>query len=292
MLIEWAKYIDVGINEYRHYSQLDKTLYESQYYKKLFCFTPGCNAEIKFTERRNGTKFFSTMNKQGTSHDPECPYFLNNEGEVLRRRLAEGSIIGTSVSDEHLANTVKNKSRSLKRKVPRPSSIPQKRGTTRRTVSSRQETVSQVVDNGTVGESSLSSRIRINSLNSNYVTGDYLGQRKCVFGKVISVIFNEEEGYGNICLENEKNQINAFIPPAFYADGSTTRNALNIFLSIIQRELIDKKELILICVGMIHENPNGEGININILRPSHMVVNDKQYYQVITANGVDVNPYD
>lgn len=291
MKIEWAKYIDGDNVEDIYYAQLDKSLYESQYAGKLFCWSPNCNAEIKFTERRDGTKFFSTMNKQGTSHDSECPYYLSYEGEVSRSRLVSGSIIGSSVSDEHIVNTIRNKSRSLKRRTPRPHIIRPK-GTTRRTIDSGQEAVSQVVDNGTVGESPLSARIRITSLNSNFVTGDYLGQRKCVVGKIISIMFNEDEGYGSIRLENEHQQINAFIPPAFYADTRvTTRNALNVFINIIQRELINNNEMILICVGMIQENPNGEGININIIGPSHLLINEKQYYQIITSNQVGRNPY-
>lgn len=291
MKIEWAKYLDNGTVEDIYYESLDKSLYDSQYAGKLFCYTPNCNAEIRFTERTDGTKFFSTMNNQGTSHDKMCPYYLNYEGEVSRRRFAGGSIIGTSVSDEHIINTIRNKSRSLKRRTLRPY-VRGQRGTSRRTIDGGEETVSQVVDNGTVGESSLSSRIRITSLNSNFVTGDYLGQRKCIVGKIVGLSFNKNEGYGSIQLENKSEKINAFIPPAFYSDETiTTRATLNLFMNIIQQELNRDIELILVCVGMLQEDQNGKGININVISPLHLRINDKRYYDIITSNEIGMNPY-
>lgn len=291
MKIEWANYIDGNSTETVRYTQLDKSLYESQYVGKLFCVSPNCSAEMKFTERRNGTKFFSTMNNQGASHDLNCPFYLIYEGETSGKQSL-GDEIGSSVSDEHIINTLNNKSRSMKRREEIRHYKPRTKKNSRRTINSGQEIVSQIVDNGTIGESPLSSRIRINSLNSNFVTDNFLGQRKCVSGKIVSLVVDEAEGYGSIRLENAQQQINAFIPPAFYSDPTvTTRNALKIFLNIVQRELDRDNEMMFICVGMIQKNTNGHGININVINPSHFIINGEKYYPIITSGEVGRNPY-
>lgn len=51
---------------------LDKNDYETKYKGYLTCIK-GCPAKIKFTERKNNVKFFSTWNKQGKLHNEGCP---------------------------------------------------------------------------------------------------------------------------------------------------------------------------------------------------------------------------
>ena len=47
-----------------HCQDLDKNDYETKYKGHLTCIK-GCNARIKYTERKNNVKFFSTWNKEG-----------------------------------------------------------------------------------------------------------------------------------------------------------------------------------------------------------------------------------
>lgn len=47
-----------------HCEDLDKNDYETKYKGHLTCIK-GCKARIKYTERKNNVKFFSTWNKEG-----------------------------------------------------------------------------------------------------------------------------------------------------------------------------------------------------------------------------------
>ena len=51
-----------------HCEDLDKNDYETKYKGHLTCIK-GCKARIKYTERKNNVKFFSTWNKEGDLHD-------------------------------------------------------------------------------------------------------------------------------------------------------------------------------------------------------------------------------
>ena len=52
---------------------LEKNEYEAKYKGYLTCIK-GCQARIKFTQRKNDIKFFSTWNKEGNLHENSCPY--------------------------------------------------------------------------------------------------------------------------------------------------------------------------------------------------------------------------
>lgn len=65
---------------------LDKNDYETKYKGHLTCIK-GCPAKIKFTERKNNVKFFSTWNKEGHLHKEGCPYHVDYKGKVGRKSL-------------------------------------------------------------------------------------------------------------------------------------------------------------------------------------------------------------
>ena len=66
---------------------LDKNDYETKYKGHLTCIK-GCPAKIKFTERKNNVKFFSTWNKEGHLHKEGCPYHVDYKGKVGRKKLS------------------------------------------------------------------------------------------------------------------------------------------------------------------------------------------------------------
>ena len=65
---------------------LEKNDYETKYKGHLTCIK-GCSAKIKFTERKNNIKFFSTWNKEGHLHKEGCPYHVDYKGKVGRKKL-------------------------------------------------------------------------------------------------------------------------------------------------------------------------------------------------------------
>ncbi|MBT2764031.1 hypothetical protein [Paenibacillus sp. ISL-20] len=288
MKIEWAFYQNGSDTEEVFYEKLDKDLYESKYQGHLYCISDECSAMIKFTHRKDDKKFYSTWNGHGDLHDIDCPYYLQHKGEVERKRILE-EIELASVTDEHIINTIVNKSKKLK--IKDKVKIQLRKLTTKKVLTGHQSSSTTLVDNGEVDENG-SSRIRIFSLDSKHLTPDYVGYRKCVFGKIKHVYFHEDDGYAYINLENEQYPISIYLPQAFYADPTkTTREALVSFLATISHELRSKKELVIICVGMIRYKGNNKGINVHIISPSHLLINDKKYYEIITENTIIDNPY-
>lgn len=288
MKIEWAIYQDGSDTEEVYYENLDKDLYESKYQGHLFCISDECNAMIKFTHRTDGKKFYSTWNGQGDLHDIDCPYYLQYKGEVERKKILE-AIESASLTDEHIINTLLTKSKNLKSRVKL--KIMNKNPKTRRIVTGDQTSTTSVIDNGEIDDIG-SSMIRIFSLDSKHITPDYVGYRKCVFGRIKHVYFHEGDGYAYINLENEQYPISVYLPQAFYADPTkTTKEALKAFLGTINQGLKAQKELIIICVGMIRYKGNNQGINVHVISPVHLLVNDTKYYEVITKNTIIDNPY-
>ena len=66
--------------------ELDKEDYDSKYKGHLTCIN-GCEARIKFTQRKNNYKFFSTWNKEGKVHNKDCPYYVEYKGKKGREKL-------------------------------------------------------------------------------------------------------------------------------------------------------------------------------------------------------------
>ena len=65
---------------------LEKNEYEAKYKGYLTCIK-GCQARIKFTQRKNDIKFFSTWNKEGNLHEKSCPYHVDYKGKMGRKKL-------------------------------------------------------------------------------------------------------------------------------------------------------------------------------------------------------------
>lgn len=293
MKIEWALYIDDASNANEvYYESLDKTLYDTQYINHLYCVTENCNAQIRFTERKDGHKFFSTMPKQGAKHLPDCPYFLHYEGEVPRKRLT-GVPVAASVSDDWIRETLLSKSRNLKNKN-KPRQITVKSVASKRTVDSGEENVSIPIFDGSTGRQENTTNIRFGSVDSRFVSTELLGQVKRVYGMALKAEFIEDndEGYGLIRLQNDTKQINAYFPIAFYADSRvTTKAALRAFLNTVDEEISNGKTIIVICFGLLENEKNGDGINVNIENHNHILVNESRYYSIITTKAVPENPY-
>ncbi|MEW4426829.1 hypothetical protein AB1I68_05140 [Paenibacillus pabuli] len=292
MKIEWARYIENGNIEEVYYQQLDDTLYKSQYIGHLYCITDGCEAEMKFTERKDGLKFFSTMNGQGTKHLNICPNYVNYEGETPRRKL-NGVPVDSSVSDDWILQTLLNKSRDLKNKnKPRPKI--NKPGSTKKIVDGGEGTVVVPVPGGAEGSGQSAGNVRFGSINSDFITKEFLGDRKRVVGIAKHALFvdNEDSEYGYIQLQNDALQVNAYFPPAFYADTRvTTKPALISFIELINREINKGREILILCFGLLEADIRGNGININILNYKHILANENQYYKIITSGNISDNPY-
>lgn len=280
MKIEWALYETESACEKIHFTELDKDIYNKTYRDNLFCITEMCNAKIKFTEKTNGTKYYSTWNNQGNKHSENCPYYLMHKDQVERNKVKE-NLIRTSLSDDHIENTILNKSRNLKKS--KEVVKPKEQLTTRRVIDGEEQEMPKAVDDGTIGEETVSG-IRIGSIEGKFLTPDYVGFRKCVYGRIKSAYMNEESGYVYLNLENEFYNFSVYLPQAFYADPKlTTIESLKIFVDIMRYELLNQenvKDLVIVCVGHITEKQSS-GYNVRVLNPRHLLINDMKYYEVI-----------
>ena len=96
--------------------QLDKSEYDSKYKGLLGCKN-GCEARIKFTQRKNNVKFFSTWNKEGNLHKEKCPYHVDYKGKIGRAKL-EAFYQSIELDDETILRRLKDKMEKLLQKNP------------------------------------------------------------------------------------------------------------------------------------------------------------------------------
>jgi hypothetical protein len=177
--IKWALYHNGETIQNVHYTDLDEDLYLQKYKGNLTCIN-GCEAKMKFTERKDGTKFFSTWNGEGRLHEEEiCPFHVKYKDNVGRKQLEEVHE-KLDLSDKQIENSIRSKFRALKDK-----SSEKKDGgeTTRNTKYKGKGSASVYSDSGKTS-SEYKGRIRIGSLDANLITDDYINLRKCIFGKI------------------------------------------------------------------------------------------------------------
>lgn len=288
--IEWSRYcvVEAKKEEKVFYDDLDRDLYVSKYKNHLFCIS-GCNARIKFTHRKDNRKFFSTWNKEGNKHNKDCPFSVVYKGTVGRKKLEEISKSAT-VSDEHIMNTLRNKSRNLKNKD-NEVELPKGKLTTRKVINGGEDAVPVVNDDGTTGGENTSDRVNINSIDAAFITPSYLNLRRCVFGKIKNVQIRDSDGekYAYLNLENTKYNVSAYLPPAFYYNEDTSIEEFEKFISILKKEIENADEgieFIIIAVGFIGEKQK-EGLNVRILNPKHLLLNDMTFNEIIRQGKIN-----
>jgi len=101
-------------NKVVHCKDMDKSDYDSKYKGHLTCINE-CKARIKYTERKNRVKFFSTWNKEGNLHDEGCPYHVDYKGKKGREKLI-AFYKSVEIDDDTILRRLKWKVDSLTRK--------------------------------------------------------------------------------------------------------------------------------------------------------------------------------
>ena len=96
-------------------NDLDKEDYDSKYKGHLTCIN-GCKARVKFTQRKNNIKFFSTWNKEGKLHNKDCPYFVEYKGVKGRQKL-NAYYKSIELDDDTIFNRIKRKYNELHRSI-------------------------------------------------------------------------------------------------------------------------------------------------------------------------------
>lgn len=94
-------------------NDLDREDYDSKYKGHLTCIN-GCKARVKFTQKKNNVKFFSTWNKEGKLHNKDCPYFVEYKGVKGRQKL-NAYYKRIELDDDTIFNRIKRKHNELHR---------------------------------------------------------------------------------------------------------------------------------------------------------------------------------
>lgn len=267
---------------------MDEDIYNQKYRGKLFCIN-GCKARIKFTEKNDGFKFFSTWNKEITLHDADCPYHGNYQNEIGRKKLEEMHE-KQPLNDKHIMNTVRNKFKALKEKIPVEDNI---KTSTNRVKNTGTRNIPVYDDNGNISET-YKGHVRIGSLDANLMTKDYINLRKCVYGKIKNVYLATSTSGSNYLYINllcREINLSVYFSEAFYSAENNDIQYLLMFYNKLIKILESKKELIFVGVGFIRPKKNQNGLNLNILDKTHFMINETSYDTIRISGEVKNNKY-
>lgn len=266
---------------------MEKDAYEQEYKGKLTCIH-GCDAKIKFTERKNGIKFYSTWNKEGDKHRGDCEFHVKYKGKVGRKRLMSDEE-KRQITEEQIENAIERKIRSLKYKYVEVNGDKDNQGT------------NSVVNTGTErvkvssgeGESTdiNSKRENVTSIESSLINSTYIDRRKCVYGHINNVQYEYSESnelYGYLNLENEHHKVSVYFPPAFYNNEDSNEDELKKLMDILKEEInIKKKKAMVVCFGKItYKKKKHSEFNINVINPIHIKINEMSINEILIAKSI------
>jgi len=266
------------------YGSLDTDLYEEKYKGKLTCIN-GCKARIKFTQKKNSEKFFSTWNKEGTLHEESCQYYVKYKGKLGREKL-KAFYQDVEVDTEHIKDTIRRKIANLKKLNEQGDEKPNNLTTLGILESGGREVVVGI-DGENAGEVS-EKRIYIGSLDAELLDPSYVSTRKCVFGYINNVQIRESksrEKYAYLNLHNTRHNVSVYFPPAFYSTENNSLSKFEEFISVLESVIENGEKYQFIGVGFI-EYKKKEGINIRILDKDHFVINELEYDLILGRRGV------
>ena len=296
--IEHALYENESGKKVRvYYNDLDGDSYSSQYKNHMTCIN-GCKARIKFTQRKDNNKFFSTWNREGNKHNNDCQYNVIYRGKIGRKNLKafyESQII----SDEHIEDSLMRKIKRLKRNYD-DIELPKVKLSTLQVENIGEGIVKVDIDsNGTIKKEN-GRNPYIMSINAQYVDPSYIGTRKCVFGYIRNVkigINKNGTRYAYLNLISGKYNISVCLAEAFYSNEYLSDDSLfEKYISILEEEIDDSnasKRYIVVCYGYIDKKiENNKGINVYIINPKHIFINDMSFNQVLNELKIKQIDYD
>lgn len=289
--IEWALYTnnETKGEEKIYFEDLNKEDYESKYKNNLTCIN-GCKSKIKFTHRKNNSKFFSTWNGEGTMHDEGCPFHVDYRGNIGRKKL-KAYYEKREINDYDIKITLLNKIRGLKRNYNGEDKIKE------HVYSKRVKNTGEMVVPGENAEGNYGDAIsnkgrrihNIMSIDARYLTTVYIGTRKCVYGIGSNAQINNKNGedFGYINLKNRGYNVALYFSKAFYSlENGITLDDFKRLFNILKKEITDKSEdIVIVCYGEIKRKEKG-GVNVNIINEKHIFINDMSIRQILAEGKI------
>ena len=253
---------------------LEKNEYEAKYKGYLTCIK-GCQARIKFTQRKNDIKFFSTWNKEGNLHEKSCPYHVDYKGKMGRKKL-NAYYQSIELSEEIILRRLKRKMEGLLKQYSDEDIIDPPNG-------SMEVAVFEGDENGKKSEY----LPRIYYEDAEYISTDDIGCRKSVYGFISNVQLEEDKKKGKYAyfnLATKHSTVNIAFPEAFYSNElSSGVQEFEIYVSKV-KELVQKhpNKIMVIAYGEItRKKKDKNGVNVSVISPNRILVDNKTYKQLV-----------
>lgn len=262
---------------------IDKNDYETKYRGHLTCIK-GCKARIKFTERKNEVKFFSTWNKEGGLHDKECPYHVDYKGKKGRAKL-KAYFEGIQIDDDVILNRLKRKMEGLLKEYDE-NEIEHPQNGSFKIENTGEKAVGVSIEDadGELGDKAPNLKYE----DAKFITKDDEGVTKSVYGYIDNVQFVKEKtgaAYAYFNLKTKYSVVNIYFPEAFYSNEDA--NGVDEFERFINnvKKMVDSgsEKIMVIGYGNIR-NKKKMGVNVNIISPKRVLVNGETYYSVLRKN--------
>lgn len=261
---------------------LEKNEYEAKYKGYLTCIK-GCQARIKFTQRKNDIKFFSTWNKEGNLHEKSCPYHVDYKGKMGRKKL-NAYYQSIELSEEIILRRLKRKMEGLLKQYSDEDIIDPPNGSMEVDVIGEDEVaVFEGDENGKKSEY----LPRIYYENAEYISTDDIGCRKSVYGFISNVQLEEDKKKGKYAyfnLATKHSTVNIAFPEAFYSNElSSGVQEFEIYVSKV-KELVQKhpNKIMVIAYGEItRKKKDKNGVNVSVISPNRILVDNKTYKQLV-----------
>lgn len=240
-------------------------------------------ARIKFTERKNNVKFFSTWNKEGHLHKEGCPYHVDYKGKMGRKKLS-AYYESIELSEETILRRLQRKMEGLLRQYSDEDIIDPSNGSMEVDVIGEDEAV---VFEGDENGNKSEYMPRIHYEDAEYISTDDIGCRKSVYGFISNVQLEEDKNkrkFAYFNLATKHSTVNIAFPEAFYSNElSAGMEEFEIYISKV-KELVEKypDKIMVIAYGDITKKKRDKnGVNVSVISPNRILVNNKTYKQIV-----------
>ncbi len=268
---------------------IDRDEYNAKYRGSLKCIN-GCEAKIKFTQRKNNIKFFSTWNKEGHLHESGCPYHVDYKGKKGREKL-EAYYKNAPLDEEYIEKSLKRKADALQRKYNLNNIVHPDNGSVQiEEIGSKTVSV-YIGDEYESGETG--KRSYIGSQDARFLTKDDAGRRLHVYGYAKHAYISDgekgtENKYGYINLDFGIIPVSMAMPQSFYAnEGINGVDDFKVFMSKLIKYIEDneKEPPLVIAYGEIVAKKKKDGLTVLVTTPGRILINNKSVKKII-AQGI------
>lgn len=284
--MEWTIFKGFKDDEAIYVMNLTREEYEDKYRGNLYCIN-GCDAKVKFTERKNGIKYLSTWNNEGEKHNDDCEYHVKYKGSSGRKRL-EADNRSAKISEEQIINAIDRKFKELTTNY-----LSVKKGRefqgTNKVEDLGEETVKVYSDDGK--SEGTTGRKNVTSIKAEYINSTLIGIQKCVIGNVKSATVNYDKGeiYGYLNLKNDNYNVSVYFPEAFFKDDKFSENNYKKLVEIINNKLENDEKVIVVCYGEIkNKKKSKRDFNINIISPNRIKINGCSLNEILIKGKIKI----